>query len=95
MITCTQEARDQWITEHRRRGEEVDLPPERCRHDQGIDQVVWMVDAEEHRAVGRDPLGVPEVDGFEEEPEGETNDEPHGGIESVHPIGWSRGIAPK
>jgi hypothetical protein len=39
-LARTQEARDPWITKHRRRGEEVDLPLERCRNDQGIDQVV-------------------------------------------------------
>jgi hypothetical protein len=37
---------------------------------------------------------VPEVNGLEEEPEAEANDEPHGGIESIHPIGWSRDMTP-
>ena len=83
----TQEAGDQWVTEHRRRGEEVDLSAERCRDDQGIDQVVRVVDTEEHRAVGRDALGVPDVDGLEAEPEPEPNDQPHGGIEAVRGIG--------
>jgi len=75
------------MTKHRRRGEEVDLPLERCRNDQGIDQVVWMVDAEEHRAVSRDVLRMPYVDGLEAEPEPEPNDEPHGGIETVPGLG--------
>ena len=83
----TQETGDQWVTEHRRGGEEVDLPPERCRDDQGIDQVVRVIDAEEHRAVGRDALRMPDVNGLEAEPEPEPNDEPHGSIEAVRGIG--------
>src|SRR5438445_13216693 len=46
-----------------------------------------MVDAEEHRAVGRDVLRVPNVDGLEAEPEPEPNDEPYGGIETVRGLG--------
>jgi hypothetical protein len=64
----------------------VDLPPEHCCDDQGIDQVVRVVDAEEHRVNGRDALRVPDVDRLEAEPEPEANDEPHGGIETVRGI---------
>jgi hypothetical protein len=83
----TQETGNQWVAEEPRRGEVVDLPLERGPDDQRIDQVVRVVDAEEHRARGRDALGVPDVDGLEAEPEPEPNDEPHGGIEAVRGIG--------
>ena len=77
---------DQPMTEHRRRGEEVDLPPERRRNDQGVDQVVRVVEAEEHRA-GRDVLRVADVDALEAEPEPEPDDEPYGGIETGGGLG--------
>src|SRR4030095_14198150 len=48
-----------------------------------------VVDAEEHRAISRDALRVPDVDRLEAEPEPEANDEPHGRIEAVRGIGGS------
>jgi len=83
----TQETGGQPMTKHRRGGEEVDLSPERRRNDEGVDQVVRVVDAEEHWTVGRDVLRVPDVDGLEAEPEPEPNDEPYGGIETVRGLG--------
>src|SRR5437870_12461014 len=51
---------------------------------QRVDEVVGVVDAEEHGAVGGDALGVADVHRSEEEPEPEARDRAHGAIEAVH-----------
>jgi hypothetical protein len=43
-----------------------------------------MVDAEEHRTHARYPLGVPDLDALEEEPDPEPRDHPDDGVEGVH-----------
>jgi hypothetical protein len=61
----------------------VDLAGQHGAHQQRVDQVVRVVDAEEDRPSGGHALGVPDLDGLEEEPQPESCDPPDGGVEAV------------
>src|SRR4029453_5325875 len=79
-----EEPRGKRVAEERGGGEIVHLPREDNPHEQRVDQVVRMVDAEEHRTDARYPLGVPDLDALEEEPDPESREQPDDGIEGIH-----------
>jgi hypothetical protein len=56
----------------RRGGEVVDLAPHDGAHQQRVDEIVRMIDAEQNGPVRRHALGVVDVDGAEEEPHPES-----------------------
>src|SRR6185295_1415252 len=66
-----EEAGHQGIAEQGRGRQVVDLPREDAADQQGVDQVVRVVDAEEHGARGRHQVRPDNVDVLEEEPEPE------------------------
>src|SRR5216684_1063403 len=74
---------DEGIAEEGGRGEVVHLALHHRAHEERIDEVVRVVDAEEDGAGPGDALGMPHVDGAEEEPDPEAAKEPHEGIEAV------------
>ena len=69
------------------RRQEVDLPGKDAADEQGIDQVVGMVDAEEDGSAGRDPLGPDHRDILEEEPDPDAANQSDEGGEPVHALG--------
>ena len=72
------------VAEERGGSEVVHLPREHRPYEQRVDQVVRMVDAEQHRTHGRYPLRVPDLDALEEKPDPEPRDHPDDDIEGVH-----------
>ena len=76
--------RDDGIAKEPSGREVLHLPWEQRSHEQRVDQVVRVVDAEQHRTRARDPFGVPDLDALEEEPHPEARHHPHDGIERVH-----------
>ena len=81
-----EEPRDERVTEERGGGEVVDLPPHGGADQQRVDQVVRVVDAEEHRAGVGHPLGMAWVHRLEEEPEPEASGRADEPVEPIHPI---------
>ena len=78
-----QEARDERVPEEGRGGEEVHLPIERGGDQQRVDEVVRVIDAEEHRPRLGHPVGVAHVHRLEEEPDAEAGQRPHRGVEGA------------
>src|SRR6266481_5116047 len=67
-----EEPGDDGVPEKRGCSQVVDLSIDDRPHEERVDQVVGMVDAEEHRAPARHPVRVPHVDRAEEEPDPEA-----------------------
>ena len=84
---CDEEPRDERFTKEGGGREIVHLPREHRPHQQRVDQVVRMVDAEEHGPRQGHSLRVPDLDALEEEPYPESRDGPHERIEAVHRLG--------
>ena len=82
-----QEAGEDRVAEERRVGEVVDLARERHRDEERVDQVVGMVDAEEHGAPRRDASRLAHGHLAEEEPDPEARREPQEGVEAAHGLG--------
>src|SRR5216110_2880354 len=74
---------DERVAEERGGGEVVHLPREHRPHEQRVDQVVRVVDAEENRTHARYALAVPDLDALEKEPDPEPRDHPHDGVEGA------------
>ena len=71
------------IAEQRGRGQVVDLAGEHGAHQERVDQVVRVVDAEEHGPAARDDVRAADVHPLPEEPHPEAADEPDAPVEPV------------
>src|SRR5215468_643930 len=81
--TGAEEARLEPVAEQARAGEIVDLPGDHRSYEQGVDQIVGVIDAEDDRAARRHALGIPRVDRLEEEPEPEARKCPDYRVEKI------------
>src|SRR5207244_12489978 len=80
------EARDERVLEEGGGGEVVHLAPHGSADDERVDEVVGVVDAEEHRPLMGHALRTAHVDRLEEEPQPEPRDRAHGPVEAVHAL---------
>ena len=78
-----EESSEQGMAEQRRRREIVHGARQHGADQQRIDQVVRMVDAQQHRATCGHAFGVPHVDPLEEEPEPEAADRANHAVEAI------------
>jgi len=81
-----QEARDERVAEEGGGGEVMDLAPHGGADDERVDEVVGVIDAEEHRPLAGHALRVSHVDRLEEEPEPEPRDGAHRAVEAIHAL---------
>ena len=81
-----EEARDERVLEEGGGGEVVHLAPHGSADDERVDEVVGVVDAEEHRPLMGHALRTAHVDRLEEEPQPEPRDRAHGPVEAVHAL---------
>ena len=65
----------------------MDLAPEHGPDQQRVDEIVRMIDAEQHGTYAGDTLGMSYVHRLEEEPHPEARDGPDASIEGVWCIG--------
>ena len=78
--------REELVAEERGRGEVVDLARHHGPHDERVDEVVRVVDAEQHGAPRRDTLAVPDAHAPEEEPDPETRDPTDERVRAIHAV---------
>jgi hypothetical protein len=81
---CNEEPRAEAVPEERGGGKVVHLARDDRAHEQRIDQVVRVIDAEQHRTRKRYALQMPDLHALEEEPDPESRDHPHDGVEGIH-----------
>jgi hypothetical protein len=82
----SEKAPDQGVAEERGRGQVVNLARDGRAHHQGVDEIVGVVDAQQHGSNGRHPFGVAHVDRPKQEPQPEARDQAHGCVEGVGAI---------
>src|SRR5206468_4432370 len=78
--------RDESAVEEPGGGKVVDLPPDSRSDEQRVDEIVRVIDAEEHRAGVGHALGMAHVHRLEEEPEPETADRADDPVHALPPI---------
>src|SRR6185369_13715085 len=74
------------LAEERGRGEVMHLAANDGANEERVDEVVRMIDAEEHRSRRGHVLGMVHVDGLEEEPQPELRDRAHAAVEAIHTV---------
>ena len=82
-----QETGEDRVPEERGVGDVVDLSRQGRRDQEGVDQVVGMVDAEEHRAPRWDAPCLAHGHLAEEEPDPEARREPQEGVKAARGLG--------
>ena len=87
LLGAREERAEQPVADQGRGGEDVNLSREDSRQEEGVDQVVGMVHAEEDRPGRGHARGAADRNLAEEEPDPEARQEPQRGVETARGLG--------